>query len=116
MNDRLEADDQHTQSSPWPIFVALGITLSELGVLFGIHLISIGGLLLFVGTMAGILRESGYVTRPERTVGVLGVFLLAIGLVLIAMNQTGSTVRGQSITVAGSVSLLAIPLWLYIRE
>lgn len=112
MNDRFNANDSSAEGSPWPILVALGITLSEVGVLFGIRPLSVGGLLLFVSTVAGILRDSGYMTRPERAVGIQGIALLGIGLALIAADHIGSTIRGQSITIAGAISLLAVPLWL----
>lgn len=117
MSDKFKTDDRSTEASPWPILVAFGITLSEIGILFGIHLLSIGGLLLFVGTVAGIFRESGYMVRPERAVGIQGVALIGIGLALIAANHIGSTVRGQSLAIAGMISLLIIPIWLaYIRR
>lgn len=112
MDRETDSDKNPSGGSPWPIFVALGVTLSEVGVLFGIRSVTVGGLLLFVGTVAGILRESGYIVRPERAVGVQGVALVGIGLALTAVNQAGSTVRGQSITLAGAISLLAVPLWL----
>lgn len=112
MADEITNVDQQPGASPWPIFVVLGLALSEIGVFLGIRPISVGGLLLFVSTVAGSLRESGNIVRPERAVGLQGGVLLGTGLTLITINQTGTTVRGQSITIAGAISLLAVLLWL----
>lgn len=109
MVDELETRD--TLSSPWPIFIAFGIALSEVGLLIGFWPLTVGSLLVFVGAVAGILREAGYVTRPARAAGILGVLFVGIGLALVAIDLTGSTVRGRSIIFAGVLSLLAIPLW-----
>lgn len=108
MIDDVTADEQRTKTSPWPIFIALGVALSEVGVLFGIRPVSVVGLLLLVGSVAGILHESGYITHPDRAVGVQGVALIGIGLALVAVNQAGSTVRGQSIAIAGTISLFVV--------
>lgn len=112
MTDEFKTNERRPEESPWPIPIALGITLSEIGVLLGFRPLSVGGLLLFIGTIAGITYEAGYVDRPERAIGIQGVALIGIGLVLITVNHIGSTVRGQSITIAGAISLLAVPLWL----
>lgn len=80
-------------------------------MLFGLRAISVAGLLLFIGAVAAILRESGYAARPEPAVGVQGVLLLVAGLASVAVDTAGSTVRGHSIAIAGAVSLLAISLW-----
>lgn len=112
MTDEFDADDRPVGTSPWPIFVALGIVLSEVGVLLGIRPVTVGGLLLLVGAAAGALHEAGYVSRPERAVGIGGVALVVIGLAFVAVDQTGTTVRGRSIVVAGALSLVVVPLWL----
>lgn len=113
MAREIDSENSPLEGSPWPISVALGVTLSEVGILFGIRSISVGGLLLFVVAAAGVLREAGYVTRPERAVGVQGVALVGIGAVLIVIvDLTGSTIRGQSIVIAGAICSLAVPLWL----
>lgn len=112
MADELEPTDQHHGASPWPIFVALGVAISETGIFLGIRPLSVGGLLVFVGSVAGILQESGFIAHFERAVGVQGVALTGIGLALISVNQTGSTVRGQSIIIAGATCLIAVSLGL----
>jgi membrane-bound ClpP family serine protease len=92
------------------MFIALGLALSEVGVLFALRPVSVSGLLLFVGSVAGILAESGYVTRSTRSIGAQGIALLVIGSVLILRNQTGMTIRGQSIVIAGVLCFVLLLL------
>ena len=110
MSEDAEADLVNTGSSPWPMFIALGLALSEVGVLFALRPVSVSGLLLFVGSVAGILAESGYVTRSTRSIGAQGIALLVIGSVLILRNQTGMTIRGQSIVIAGVLCFVLLLL------
>ncbi|RDZ55746.1 hypothetical protein C5B91_19875 [Haloferax sp. Atlit-10N] len=112
MSDERDPSVQHTGTSPWPLFVALGLALSEVGVVLGLRPVSVAGLLLFVGSVAGILTDAGYVSRPERTAGVQGFALIGIGIILVLQNQTGTTVRGQSIIIAGVLSLFGALLWI----
>ncbi|MFC7130602.1 DUF7541 family protein [Haloferax chudinovii] len=111
MSDESDTNSTYTGASPWPLFVALGLALSEVGVVLGLRPVSVAGLLLFVGSVAGILTEAGYVSRPARAAGVQGVALVGIGITLVLQNQTGTTVRGQSIAIAGVLSLLGALLW-----
>ena len=111
ITDESAARPSHTGASPWPLFVALGVALSEVGVVLGLRPVSVAGLLLFVGSVTGILTESGYISRPPLAAGVQGLALIGIGSVLIVQNQTGTTVRGQSIVIAGVLSLIGVLLW-----
>lgn len=101
----------HTGASPWPVVIALGFALSELGIVFGLRPVSVAGLLLFVGATTGILRESGHVAQGAHVAGGLGVVLVLIGVALILTTQQGTTVRGQSILIAGTVSIVAAIGW-----
>ena len=111
MSDESDTNSTYTGASPWPLFVALGLALSEVGVVLGLRPVSVAGLLLFVGSVAGILTEAGYVSRPARAAGVQGVALVGVGITLVLQNQTGTTVRGQSIAIAGVLSLLGALPW-----
>lgn len=111
MSDESDTNSTYTGASSWPLFVALGLPLSEVGVVLGLRPVSVVGLLLFVGSIAGILTEAGYISRPTRAAGVQGVTLVGIGSALVLQNQTGTTVRGQSIAIAGVLSLLSALLW-----
>lgn len=126
MEDQPGLSDQYRMSSPWPVFVALGLVLSELGVLFGIVPLSVGGLLLFVGSIAGILTESGYTDGLWRVLSVLGTVLILVGGILVGTQlqlsspgqllsaltaafggqPNGIIIRGVSIVVAGALAIV----------
>ncbi len=72
--------DQYRKASPWPLFVALGFVLSEVGIIVGIFSIAVGGLLLFGGSVAGILKESAYVDTLWGSLLTFGGVLAAIGV------------------------------------
>ncbi|MXR43057.1 hypothetical protein GRX01_17135 [Halobaculum sp. WSA2] len=117
MSESSDSDSTFTGSSPWPLFVALGFVLSEVGVVLGLRPVSVAGLLLFVGSVAGILTEAGYIARPAKATGVQGLVLVGIGILLITENQTGTTIRGQSIAIAGIMCLAGALLWIgYVRK
>ena len=118
--------DQYRKASPWPLFVALGIVLSEVGVILGLFPVTVGGLLLFGGTVAGILRESGYVGRPSAAMAALGFGLATVGVLAILLQVDPGTLsvdvlldrsrpfvyRGSAIAVAG-VILVAVAVGLF---
>jgi hypothetical protein len=79
MDENPGLSDQYRTASPWPLFVALGIPISELGILFDIFPLSVGGLLLFCGSVAGMAREAGYASSAWRALAALGVVCLAAG-------------------------------------
>lgn len=112
MNGDATSRDRPTRGSLWPSFVALGVAVSEVGVLFGLPPVSVGGLLLLAGSTAGILAESGYVDRPGHALGLLGLLLVGIGLGLVAAGSPSATVRGRSFVIAGAT---CVPAALYVR-
>jgi hypothetical protein len=84
MEEQPGLSDQYRTASPWPVFVAFGLALSEVGVFIGLFPVAVFGLILFGGAIAGILTESGYVSRPWPTlVGVGGALVLLAGLVAV---------------------------------
>jgi len=110
-----------SKASPWPLFVALGLAVGEVGVFMGLYPVAVGGLLLFVGSVAGIVQEAGYSERPWRLLAGLGAVLVAIGAWVVT-TQTGVNVaavlgavegadtivlRGFSIAAAGVIALAA---------
>jgi hypothetical protein len=78
--------DQYPTASPWPLFVALGLALSEVGVFVGLFPVAVFGLILFGGSVAGILTESGYVERPWPTLVGVGVVLAAIAAAIAVLQ------------------------------
>ncbi|MFB6189124.1 MAG: cox cluster protein, partial [Halapricum sp.] len=73
-------------ASPWPVFVALGFALAEVGIFLGIFPVAVGGVLLFGGTIAGILTEAGYVTNLWKTTMLVGGGLLVLGVALVILQ------------------------------
>ena len=82
MDDQPGLSDQYRMASPWPIFVALGIPLAELGILFDVFVVAVGGLLLFCGSVTGLLREAGYAKTTWRPLAVFALLLFVVGGVL----------------------------------
>ena len=117
MSDPPDSDATFTGASPWPLFVAIGFALSEVGVVLGLRPVSVAGLLLFVGSVAGILTEAGYISGPAKAIGVQAFVLVGIGILLITETQTGTTIRGQSIAIAGILCLVGALLWVgFVRK
>lgn len=122
MDDQPGLSDQYRTSSPWPIIVVLGFVFSELGLLFNVFPVAVGGLLLFVGSVAGILLESGYAKRPWNVLLGLGAVLVVLGGVLTATQlqavsfdafvavvtqPNGIVGRGAEMLIAGVVVAIA---------
>lgn len=102
--------ERYRMASPWPIFIALGLAIGEVGILFDLFPIAVGGLLLLSGSIAGMATESGYAKTPWRALGVCSVVLFALGgALLYYAGGTAPTVqigqRGQAV-VAAAILLL----------
>ncbi|WP_136602157.1 DUF7541 family protein [Salinigranum halophilum] len=100
MDEQPGLSEQYRMASPWPIFIALGIPIAELGILFDLFPLSVGGLILFCGSVSGILQEAGYVESPWRALGVLAVVLLGIGAAF-TFTDLNLVTRGYAIIVTG---------------
>jgi len=96
MNEKPGVSDRYQMASPWPLFVALGFALSEVGIVLGVFPISVGGVLLFGGSIAGILTESGYATHLWKTSALIGAGLLVVALVLAFLQGELSTTAALS--------------------
>lgn len=100
MDDQPGLSDQYRMSSPWPLIVVLGLLFSELGLLFNVFPVAVGGLLLFVGAIAGIVLESGYADRPWNLLAGLGIALCVLGA-LVTVTQLDSVTLDAITTVVG---------------
>lgn len=117
MTDQPGISEEYRSASPWPLFVALGFALAEVGVFLGVFSVAVGGLLLLGASVTGILRESGRVTRTWRVLGGLGVAFALLGVAVVATQVSPASVavrdvvsdpggivgRGLSIVVAGVI-------------
>lgn len=83
MEEEVGLSDQYVKASPWPLFVAGGFAVAELGVFVGIFPLAVFGTLLFGGSVAGILTESGYTARPWPTMLALGAILAVAGVAIV---------------------------------
>lgn len=124
MDGELEPDATGSgteKASPWPLFVALGLAVGEVGVFLGLYPVAVGGLLLFVGSVAGIVHEAGYVETPWRVLAGLGVLLVVVGVWVVSTQLPAQTLdawlgslgtddtvvlRGFSIVLAGLLALV----------
>ncbi len=119
MNEEPGLSDQYVRASPWPLFVALGLALSEVGVFVGLFPVAVFGLLLFGGSVAGILTESGYTERPWPTLIGLGLALSVAGvavalwqvpldaLTLATFGENGILSRSLAVVAAGATMVVA---------
>jgi hypothetical protein len=105
MDDTPGLSDQYRRASPWPVFVALGIPISEIGILFDLFPVAVGGLLLFSGSVAGMAQESGYAKTPWRALGVLAVVLFGLGGALI-FTDVSLVNRGYAVVTAAALLLV----------
>lgn len=116
------AAPERDKSSPWPVFVALGLALGEVGVFLAIYPLAIAGLLLFAGSVSGIVEEAGYTERPWRLLGALGAAFVLLGVGIVATQLPAQTadawlraadstdpnvVRGFSVVAAGVIVVAA---------
>lgn len=112
MEEQSGLSDQYPRASPWPLFVALGLTLSEIGVVFGSRAVSVGGILLFSASVVGIFRESGYSATLWKPAAVVGALFVAAGAAVLL--ATAATFRGTYVATSGALVLVAaVALWLY---
>ncbi|ERG90905.1 MAG: hypothetical protein J07HQW1_00935 [Haloquadratum walsbyi J07HQW1] len=106
MEDTPGLSEQYRKASPWPLFVALGVPLSELGILFGLFPVAVGGLLLFGGSAAGMAAESGYAQTAWRGMAGVAVVLLVLGLAFV-FTALDLPDRGTAILVAAIILVAA---------
>ncbi|MEF8817971.1 MAG: cox cluster protein [Haloferacaceae archaeon] len=89
------------------VFVAVGFAGSEVGLVLGVPSVAVAGLLLFGWSLAGLLAESGVVSRARwrAVVGVVAAAYLAGGAGLWVAELGAS--RGTAVLGAG-VGLCAL--------
>src|SRR6056297_2897830 len=106
MDEQPGLSDEYRKASPWPLFVAVGLAIFEVGIVWPLFPVAVGGLLLFVGSVVGILRESGYIANPWNGLVTASILCLAAGG-LIMLTTTGRVhLRGVAIATGGIIVLL----------
>jgi hypothetical protein len=108
MTEEPGLSDQYRKTSPWPVLIALGLPLSEIGVILGLYPVAVGGLLLLLGSIAGMLRETEYVQSPWPAFGGMSAVLVVVGIGVfvyvggsVALGGSGSLVEGGSLALRG---------------
>lgn len=88
MDESAGVSEQFDRTSPWPLLVAVGLALGEFGVFFGGVFVPVGvaGIVLFAGSITGLLVESGYVDRHARAALLVGGVVVAIGGLLAGFS------------------------------
>lgn len=110
MEENPGLSEQYRKASPWPLFIALGVPISEIGLVFDIFPVAVGGLLLFCGCLAGMLQESGYVELPWTALGVMALLLFVFGGWVLVANPGGVdlTLRGYAMIASGGILVAAV--------
>ena len=117
MSRRSNASRGATPGSPWPILVAVGLAVSELGVFVGSVPMAVAGVILLGGAGAGLAHDAGYGDSPVGPLLVAGALFVLLGGVALAYTASGLTVpalvaapgtngvarRGLAILVAGGL-------------
>lgn len=109
MDENPGLSEEYRMASPWPLFVALGLPIAEIGILFGLVPLAVGGLVLFCGAIAGILREAEYAASGWRALAALSVVVVAGGLALwYADGATGSSLAVRAYSMVGAGLLMFV--------
>ena len=111
MDETPGLSEQYRKASPWPLFIALGVPISEIGLVFNVLPIAVGGLLLFCGCLAGMLQEAGYIDAPWRALGVMALLLGGLGGAILYVNpQVGAdmTMRAYAVLASAAVIIAAV--------
>ncbi len=112
MDENPGLSEQYRRASVWPLFVALGIPISEIGILFGIPALSVGGLLLFCGSVSAMINEAGYTETPWNALMACAILLFIGGAGIlyadahVSLKAAHLARRGWAIIGTGGVLLI----------
>ena len=111
MDETPGLSEQYRKASPWPVFIALGVPLSEIGLVFDVFPLAVGGLLLFCGCIAAMLQEAGYVEMPWSALAVMSVVLFVFGAGVWYIDpQVGAdmTLRAYALVASGLIMVAGV--------
>ena len=103
----------YRRMSVWPVFVAVSIPLAEVGILFGLLPVTVGALMLFGLSVAGLATETGFARSLWRGLAGVAVPLGALGW-LFTSGLIGLPIRGLTIAAAAALLLVAAVLGEYV--
>lgn len=110
--------------SPWPPFVAIGLVVAEIGVVLNLIPLSVGGVVLFGGSVAGILWDASVTETPWPSLGLLGGLFSVLGTglwasqvqtyslsaVIAVATTNGIAIRGAAVLVGGVLLIVGAVL------
>ena len=111
MDETPGLSEQYRKASPWPLFIALGVPISEIGIVFDVLPVAVGGLLLFCGCLAGMLQESGYIETPWRALGVMALLLFGVGGAIFFVDPqvaVDMTMRAYAVLASGAILIAGV--------
>lgn len=112
MDEQPGLSSRYRKVSPWPIFIAFGIVISEIGILFALLPIAVGGLALLSGSIAGMATEAGYAATPWRALGVCAGVLVVLGGALLYVGSlpaaAGTRIDDRGIAILVTALLVSL--------
>lgn len=112
MDEQPGLSSQYRKMSPWPMFIAFGLVISEVGILFNTFPVAVGGLVLLCGSMAGMATESGYAKTPWRALAACAGVLVVFGGALVYAGSlpvaAGTQVDERGLAVLTTALLLGV--------
>lgn len=71
-------EHERRHSSAWPLVAAVGIVATEVGVVFGLVAIAVGGVVAVGASCAGMIHEAGYATDPWWPLRLIGAIVAVV--------------------------------------
>ena len=91
-------------STPWPVALAFGLAVAELGVFLGFAVVAAPGVVFFGASLAGAIDEAGYGRSRAFLLVTVGAAIAALGAVAVA---AALPIRGYAM-LTGAVFLLPL--------
>lgn len=112
MDEQPGLSSRYRKVSPWPIFIAFGLVISEIGILFNLFPLSVGGLVLLCGSIAGMATEAGYAATPWRGLAGCAGILVVLGGVVVYLGSlpaaAGTQLDERGIAILVTALLLSL--------
>ena len=89
-------------STPWPVALAFGLAIAELGVFLGYAAIAAPGVVCFGVALAGAVDEAGYGRSRPFLLVVVAAAIAALGVVAVA---AALPIRGYSMLIGAGLLL-----------
>lgn len=93
-----------SDSTPWPLALAFGLAVAELGVFLGFAAVAAPGVVFFGASLAGAVDEAGYGRSRPFLLVVVAAAIAALGVVAVV---AALPIRGYSMLI-GAVLLLPL--------